>query len=252
MSGKAASGRGATARAALRSLATSARAKAAARYFKTGEGEYGEGDVFIGVSVPDVRKVARAHAALPIAEVDDLLCSKVHEERLLALVLLVRRFERAKDPDERRAIFDLYLSRLEHVDNWDLVDSSAPQIVGGWLSSRRDRRVLDRLAGSRHLWSRRVAMLATLHFIRDGESADALRLAEVLLADEHDLIHKAVGWMLREVGQRVGPGELRAFLSAHASDMPRTALRYAIEKLPEPERKRWLAVSRSSRKKISS
>jgi 3-methyladenine DNA glycosylase AlkD len=252
MSGKVSTGGAKAARADLKACATAERAAAVARYFKTGKGEYGEGDVFIGVSVPDVRKVARAHDALTLEELDDLLRSRIHEERSLSLFVLTRRFERSKAPDERRAIFELYLSRLDHVNNWDLVDSSAPQIVGGWLASRRDRRLLDRLAGSKHLWSRRVAMLATLQFIRAGESADALRLAEKLLGDDHDLMHKAVGWMLREVGERVSVDTLRAFLRTHAAKMPRTALRYAIEKLPEPERKAWLSVPRSSRATSSS
>ncbi|HTJ85386.1 MAG TPA: DNA alkylation repair protein [Polyangiaceae bacterium] len=235
----------AAARAALRAFASQERAKGTARYFKAGPGEYGEGDVFVGVSVPDVRKVARAHADLTLDDLATLLLSEIHEERLLALIVLVRRFERSKSAEARRAIFELYMGHLDRVNNWDLVDTSAAPIVGASLRGG-DRRELDRLARSKHLWSRRVAMIATHHYIKDGDVDDALRIATMLLGDRHDLIHKAVGWMLREVGERAGRDRLRAFLEQHAARMPRTALRYAIEKLPDAERKRWLAVPRVS------
>ncbi|HWB77560.1 MAG TPA: DNA alkylation repair protein [Nannocystaceae bacterium] len=227
-------------RADLRKVASAERAAVSARYFKTGKGEYGEGDVFIGVPVPEVRKVARAHRELPLADVDALLQSKVHEERQAALVILVDRFGRAKkDPKLREQIVKLYLDRLDFVNGWDLVDGSAPHILGAWLVDR-DRKLLDRLAASEHLWSRRVAMLATQHFIKQGDADDALRIAERLVADEHDLMHKAVGWMLREIGEYVDLATLRGFLRTHAATMPRTMLRYAIEKLDDDERKRWM------------
>ena len=230
--------------AELRSLADPARAKGTAAFFKTGPGEYGEGDVFIGVRVPDIRKVAQTGRGLGLADLSTLLHSKIHEERLLALIILVAQYE-SGDADARKERFDFYLAHLAYVNNWDLVDSSAAQIVGAELLGRQDRRLLTRLAKSTVLWERRVAMIATYAFIRDGESETALRIAELLLEDEHDLMHKAVGWMLREVGKRVSEAPLRAFLETHVSKMPRTALRYAIERLPEAERKRWLARPRA-------
>lgn len=230
-------------RAALRALASPERAVAAARYFKTGKGEYGEGDVFLGVSVPNVRKVAKRHRDLELASVERLLASVVHEERLVALLVLVHQFRRAAgDSAAREAIFRLYLRRIDRINNWDLVDTSAPDIVGGYLHGQ-PKDILDELAASSHLWSRRVAMLACFHFIREGDATDALRLAERLVGDEDDLMHKAVGWMLREVGGRVGLEPLREFLTKHAATMPRTMLRYAIEKLPEAERQKWLGLA---------
>jgi len=237
-------------RSALRQHASPERAAKTAGYFKTGKGEYGEGDVFIGVSVPDTRKVAKSHRELSLADVERLLTSKIHEERLTALLMLVDRYRRAKkDPAAREAIFQLYLRRIDRINNWDLVDLSAPDIVGGHLAGQ-GREILDELASSTHLWSRRVAMLACFAFIRQRDATDALRLAERLVHDEHDLMHKAVGWMLREVGGRVGLGPLRGFLSKHAAAMPRTMLRYAIEKLPEEERQKWLGLG--ARKRESS
>jgi 3-methyladenine DNA glycosylase AlkD len=231
-------------RTELKALGSPERAVGASRFFKTGKGEYGEGDVFLGVTVPALRKLARAHRELAIADSETLLGSKIHEERLLALVLLVDRFERVEA--ERKAIFELYLRRIDRVNNWDLVDASAAPIVGGWLQDR-DRKLLDRLARSEHLWSRRVAMVATYHFIRAGESDDALRIATILLHDGHDLMHKAVGWMLREVGKRVGLAPLRGFLREHAAVMPRTMLRYAIERMGVEERGKWMAAKERAR-----
>jgi 3-methyladenine DNA glycosylase AlkD len=207
------------------------------RYFKTGPGQYGEGDRFLGVTVPQTRRVVREFRELPLAEVAALLRSPWHEVRLCALLLLVRRFERG-DAAERRAIFALYLGSTAHIDSWDLVDLSAPRIVGGWLQDR-SRAPLYRLARSRRLWERRIAILATAHFIARLDFADALALSEILLDDDHDLMHKAVGWMLREVGKR-DVGALEAFLEAHRARMPRTALRYAIERFPEAQRRRFL------------
>lgn len=229
-------------RAALRAVATPERAEVSARYFKTGKGEYGEGDVFIGVAVPDLRKIVRAHRGLTLADVETLLGSRIHEERLAAALLMVDAFGRAKrDPAARERIYETYLRRIDRIDSWDIVDSSAPHIVGAWLFDR-DRSVLDRLAASERLWTRRVAMLATQYFIRKGESDDALRIAELLVDDTHDLMHKAVGWMLREIGEHVGLPPLRGFLRTHAATMPRTMLRYAIEKLDEDERAKWMGA----------
>jgi 3-methyladenine DNA glycosylase AlkD len=228
-------------RRALRQCASPERAVAVARFFKTGKGQYGEGDVFIGCTVPEQRRVARQFRALPLAETDALLTSEIHEERLTGLLILVQQFTKATDDAVRGRIYRLYLKRLPHINNWDLVDSSAEYIVGGWLADK-DRSVLDRFARSQHLWTRRVAMLATFHYIKDGKADDALRIAETLLGDRHDLIHKAVGWMLREIGKRVSPAKLRAFLEEHVRAMPRTALRYAIERFPAAERAKWLAI----------
>ena len=224
---------------ALRALADPERAKVNAGYFKTGPGEYGEGDVFLGVSVPDTRRVAREHRALPFSDVARLLASEVHEDRLLGLLVLVEQAERDRGArvDE---VARFYLEHLDRVDNWDLVDSSAPQILGPYLAAR-PRTLLDDLAGSERVWRRRVAMLATQHFIRQGEVDDALRIATRLVRDPHDLIHKAVGWMLREVG-KARPEALRAFLERHAASMPRTMLRYAIERLLPEERRAWMAA----------
>jgi 3-methyladenine DNA glycosylase AlkD len=221
------------ARAAMRAVADPARAEVNRRFFKTGPGQYGEGDLFLGVTVPDTRKLVREFAAMPIAEAEELLRSPVHEERLLALLILVRKYQRG-DAAERKEIFQLYLRNTARVNNWDLVDLSAEHIVGGQLFGRSTA-LLDRLAKSRSLWERRIAMLATFHFIRRGEFEPTLRIAKRLLGDEHDLIHKAVGWMLREVGNRDLETEER-FLRQHAATMPRTMLRYAIEKFPEAKR----------------
>ena len=232
-------------RRALRRFATAERAVGAARFFKCGEGEYGEGDVFIGCTVPEQRQVAKQFKALSLIEADKLLTSKIHEERLTSLLILVNQFENATDENTRARIFRLYMKRIRFINNWDLVDSSAEYIVGGWLADK-DRSLLDKLARSKHLWSRRIAMLATFHYIKQGEEADALRIATALLNDEHDLIHKAVGWMLREIGKRVSEKPLRAFLKQHAATMPRTMLRYAIERLPPAERANWLRARASN------
>lgn len=230
-------------RRALRQLASPRKAAGAARFFKTGKGQYGEGDVFIGCTVPEQRQVARRFRDLPLVEAGKLLASRVHEDRATALIILVHQFNTATEEPVRVRIFRLYMQRLHQINNWDLVDLSAEHIVGGWLAGG-DRALLDKLATSKHLWTRRVAMLAAFHYIKQGESKDALRIAGLLLRDQHDLIHKAVGWMLREVGKRTGVKDLRAFLRQHAPTMPRTALRYAIERLPPAERARWMAAGK--------
>ena len=206
-------------------------------YFKTGPGEYGEGDQFLGIRVPVVRRLAKELRDLPLDQIEALLRDRWHEARLLALVLLGDAYERVS-PAEREAIFDLYLRNTKWINNWDLVDSSAGRVVGAHLATR-PRKLLDRLARSSNLWERRIAIIATQHFIRNGEFDDTNRLAEVLLHDSHDLIHKAVGWMLREVGNR-DRATLEAFLDTHAREMPRTMLRYAIEKLPPADRRRFM------------
>ncbi len=232
--------------ARLRRLGDPIRATQSQRFFKTGPGEYGEGDRFLGLTVPVVRELTRRHEALPLDQIERLLDAEWHEARLLALLILVRRFEsRRATETEREAIYHLYLRRLDRVNNWDLVDTSAPQIVGGWLATR-SRAPLRRLARSSVMWERRVAMLATFHDIRQGDPAEALIIARVLRDDPHDLIHKAVGWMLREIGQRVDTRVLRDFLDEHAPRLPRTMLRYAIERLPEATRRHYLTLPREA------
>lgn len=226
--------------AALRALADPSKTAGKARFFQAVPGGYGEGDRFIGVGVPQTRKVARRYATVPLDEAAKLLREGVHEERLAALFILVNKFAKAGEA-ERGEIIDLYLSATAHVNNWDLVDSSAFQLLGEWLVDR-DRTVLAELTRSSRLWDRRIAIMATFTFIRRNDYAWTLRLAEALLHDPHDLIHKAVGWMLREVGNRDRRVELE-FLAAHRSAMPRTMLRYAIEHF-EPEQRRALLAGR--------
>ncbi|MEZ5387069.1 MAG: DNA alkylation repair protein [Prosthecobacter sp.] len=217
------------------------RAAGARSFFKTGVGEYGAGDQFLGLTVPQLRSVLPHTGELTEAETLQLLHSVWHEERLLALLVWVRRFDRGRKDDVGRArIVKLYLENTRWINNWDLVDTSAPPILGGWLLTH-DRDVLDRLARSKNLWEQRIAVLATLAFIRKGEFADTLRLCAGFLTHQHDLMHKACGWMLRETGNRK-VDVLRAFLDEHAPRMPRTMLRYAIEKLSHTERRRYLAT----------
>ena len=220
-------------------------AAALARFFKTGPGEYGAGDRFLGVRVPDIRAVARFGSTLPVGDTLSLLHSEWHEERLLALLILVRQFE-GGDDRAKRAIFDLYLGETRWINNWDLVDLSAYRIVGAWLASR-PRSALRRLVRSGLLWDRRIAVVSTYAFIRAGDLDDTFALSEQLLADPHDLMHKACGWMLREAGKRDRPA-LVDFLNRHAPAMPRTMLRYAIEKFPDAERKAILLSSRAGRR----
>ena len=221
----------------FRALGDAGIAAHSARFFKTGKGEYGAGDRFLGIRVPETRRFARRCRGLPPRSVGALLKSKYHEERLLAVLVLVAQYERG-DEAERDRVFDMYLSMRRFVNNWDLVDSSAHKIVGPQLING-DRSLLYELAGSGDLWDRRIAIMSTYHFIREAEFADTLRIAGLLLDDEEDLIHKAVGWMLREVGNRERKTE-EAFLRKHYRTMPRTMLRYAIEKFPERRRKAYL------------
>jgi 3-methyladenine DNA glycosylase AlkD len=207
------------------------------RFFKTGPGQYGEGDVFVGVRVPSTRQVCRACRAATLPVIRQLLRSRIHEERLLALFLLVDAFTRG-DEVVRRRIYDLYLASTGRINNWDLVDASAPAIVGGWLFDR-SRTPLAALATSSSIWERRIAIIATQYFIRRRQLDDTFRIAEILLADPEDLIHKAVGWMLREAGKR-DAARLRRFLDGRAARMPRTMLRYAIERFDESERQQYL------------
>src|SRR5581483_10790854 len=224
-------------RAKLRSLGSPERAEMSKRYFKTGPGQYGEGDIFYGNNAAEVRGLAKEYQSLADDEVLKLLRSPFHEERAVALLIFVRRFARA-DAAERKHIYGLYLSHTQFINNWDLVDMSAPHVVGAHLFDR-GRRPLYTLARSRSLWERRISIVATAYFIRQHDFGDTLALAEQLLTDKEDLMHKATGWMLREVGKRDGDAA-RTFLVAHYSRMPRTMLRYAIERFPEAERQAYL------------
>ncbi len=221
----------------LKEMADQGIAEQSQWFFKTGEGEYGEGDRFLGIRVPELRKIARRNRNIPLDSCSKLLDSAYHEERLLALFILVLKFEKG-DESLRKAVFDLYFEKLDRVNNWDLIDSSAPHIAGAWLADKK-KDILYTLALSDNLWERRIAILATFFYIKNDSYDDTLAIAGMLKGDSEDLIHKAVGWMLREVGKRDGEVE-RAFLREHCSEMPRTMLRYAIERFPEDERQRFL------------
>ena len=224
-------------RKALRKLGSKERAEVSQRFFKTGPGEYGEGDVFVGVGVPELRRLAKDFQDLPAREVRRLLKSGVHEERAVALLILVHQYQRG-DRKEQERVYKLYMDHLRCINNWDLVDVSAEHVVGAFLKNK-SKKPLYRLARSKNLWERRVSILATFHYIKGKEFSETLKIAEMLLSDEEDLIHKAVGWMLREVGKRDLVTEER-FLKEHYREMPRTMLRYAIERFPEPKRQRYL------------
>ncbi|MBI2102950.1 DNA alkylation repair protein [Candidatus Woesearchaeota archaeon] len=207
--------------------------------FKTEKGEYGEGDQFWGITVPECRKIAKQYFSLPLAEITTLLCHPIHECRLTALLILVKKYQKA-DEMRREDIVDYYLQNTKYINNWDLVDLTADKILGAYLIDK-DKTPLTRLARSTVLWERRIAIIATYYFIRQGQSTQTLDIAKILLHDQHDLIHKAVGWMLREIGKRDKARE-EEFLKEHYLSMPRTMLRYAIEKFPEEERKEYLRV----------
>lgn len=231
------------AKKALAQRANAARAAASVRFFKAGPGEYGEGDRFIGVTVPQQREVARAFAALPLAACRALLASPVHEHRLAAVLILIRQFRRGGEAHRAR-IYRLLLAARRALDNWDLVDTAAPAIFGEHLREHpAERGRYERLLAAPRVWDRRIAILTAGALIRAGAPELMLDFAARSLGDRHDLIHKAVGWMLREAGKRQ-PAVLRAFLDRHAARMPRTMLRYALERLPPTERKRYLAAGR--------
>jgi 3-methyladenine DNA glycosylase AlkD len=224
--------------ARLQALGDPEHAPFAAGYFRTGPGEYGEGDQFLGIRVPVLRGLVREYRGLPLERTAELLRSPWHEARLLACLLLADAYPRG-DAAEREAIYRLYLQNTKYVNNWDLVDSSAPHVVGAHLQAG-DRTVLERLARSNSVWERRIAIIATQRFIRGGEFGTTLKVAEMLVGDRHDLIHKAVGWMLREVGNR-DRAAVEPFLQRHHQTMPRTMLRYAIEKFPPDLRRAYLS-----------
>jgi len=221
----------------LRKMGNKKDAKFLQGFFKTGPGQYGEGDIFLGIRVPVIRKLTKENKSLPVKEILPLLHSPYHEVRLFALIFLVNDFAKA-DELKRKKIYDLYLANTKFINNWDLVDVSAPNIVGAYLFTQ-SRKLLYQLAKSTSLWERRIAVLATFYFIKNNQFDDSIRIAEILLHDKEDLIHKAVGWMLREIGKR-DIGYLESFLKNHCRTMPRTMLRYAIERFTPERRKIFL------------
>lgn len=225
----------------LKKLGSKKKAEASAWFFKTGKGQYGFGDKFIGVSVPNQRFVARKFNNLEFVDIEKLLKSPIHEERLVALLILVDQFKKADDK-KRSEIYKFYLKNINRVNNWDLVDLSAPNIVGVYLIDK-PKTVLYKMAKSKNLWGRRIAAVSTLAFIQKGNSEETFKISLLLLNDKEDLIHKVVGWMLREVGKRISRDKLKDFLKVHYKQMPRTMLRYAIEHFGEDLRQKYLQGS---------
>ena len=224
-------------RAILEKQSNPEQAKILMRFFKTGIGEYGEGDEFLGIKVPVSRKIAKQFKELSLSEIQELLDSKVHEERLIRLFILVEQYRKA-DAEKMQAIYEFYLKNAKRVNNWDLVDLSAEKIMGAYLMDK-DKRILFKLAKSKNLWERRIAIMSTFHFIKNGFYDTTFAISDMLLKDEHDLIHKAVGWMLREIGNS-NLAEEEKFLKKNYKTMPRTMLRYAIEKFTEKKRQVYL------------
>ena len=222
----------------VKSLANPQKARLLERFFKTGKGEYGEGDIFIGMQVPDARKIVRKYAGISLDDTLTLLTSEIHEKRLIALLIMVEKTRRADEPG-KEILFKKYLENTRYINNWDLVDLSADKIVGSYLFEK-PKDILYQLAVSGNLWERRIAILATFDFIKKGFYEDALRIIKLVLNDRHDLIHKAAGWMLRETGKRCSQEALEQFLLVNYRKMPRTMLRYAIERLPETLRLQYL------------
>jgi len=223
---------------ALKKMAKPDKAAVLAHFFKTGPGQYGAGDLFLGITVPEQRAVAKRFTDLPLIELKELLASPYHEHRLTALLILTEQFKRASEADQRR-LLNFYLKQTCAVNNWDLVDLTADKIVGSWLVKYPDRKLLSRLANSANLWERRIAVVATYAFIRRGQVELIMTLAKKFIKDREDLIHKAVGWMLREAGQR-DQAALKKFLNQQAGRMPRVMLRYALEKMSDLDRRRYL------------
>lgn len=223
----------------LNKLANPKKAKLLAGFFKTGTGEYGEGDIFLGVMVPQSRSIAKKYQDLPEDEIKQLLQSKIHEERLIALFILINNFQKGEQKKQKE-IYELYLKSTKYINNWDLIDLSTPRIVGMYLLNK-EKDILIKLAKSKSLWEKRIAIMSTMTFIKFKKEYDlTFKIAEILLQDSHDLIHKAVGWMLREVGKNISQEIEESFLRKYYKTMPRTMLRYAIEKFPENLRKKYL------------
>lgn len=225
----------------LSDQADSKKALLAQRFFKTADGQYGAGDVFLGINVPILRNIGKKYSGLSLSEIEVLLKNKIHEYRLIALLILIAQFKKA-DSQSRKKIYKFYLKNYRGVNNWDLVDISAPNIVGDWLLTN-PREIIYKLARSKNLWQKRIAIIATLTFIKHGDFVDTFKISQILLKDSHDLIHKAVGWMLREVGKRDEEKE-KEFLDKHCKKMSRTMLRYAIEKFNKKDYQHYLLCSK--------
>ncbi|HNV96943.1 MAG TPA: DNA alkylation repair protein [bacterium] len=224
----------------LKFLEDKNQAKNLQRFFKTGPGQYGEGDIFLGIKVPILRQIVKKYFNISLKDAEKLLQSKIHEQRLVALLILVKKYETSKTEKEKKNIFDVYVKNKKYINNWDLVDLSAPNIVGTYLLNK-DRKILYEFANSDHLWTKRISMLACFIFIKNKETEDTLKIAKILLNDKHDLIHKAVGWMLRELGKRVSEEKEEEFLIKYYRKMPRTMLRYAIERFNEKKKKFYMS-----------
>ena len=229
----------------LRKLANPEKANILQRFFKTGKGEYAEGDVFLGISVPEQRKIAMRFKILDLSDIQKLLESKIHEERLVALLILVEQYKKANDLTKKK-IFDFYFKNSKNINNWDLVDLSAEKILGEYLLNN-DKSIIYKLVKSKNIWERRIAVMTTFQFIKNKQYEITLRVAKILLSDKHDLIQKAVGWMLREIGKRDQKVE-EEFLKRYYKMMPRTMLRYAIEKFDKKKRNYYLAKSHSGKR----
>lgn len=232
----------------LQKLANPRQAELLGRFFKTRKGEYGEGDVFLGIKVPVQRQVAKKYLDLELSDIQKLISSEIHEYRLVALLILVEQFKRdsrvrGNDSTERKKIFKFYLKNYKYINNWDLVDLSASRIVGEWLKDK-PKDILYKLAVSKNIWQKRIAIISTFTFIYDNQLSDTFKIAEILLNDKHDLIHKAVGWMLREAGKR-DEKLLKKFLDKHCKKMPRTMLRYSIEKFNKKDYLHYLLCSKT-------
>lgn len=228
----------------IQRLGNPEKAKILSGFFKTGKGQYGEGDIFLGIPVPEQRKIAKKYSDLPLKDLHKLLSNRIHEYRLIALLILIGRY-RSADETEKRNIFNLYLKNTQYINNWDLVDLSAPNIIGDYLL-KRDRSILYRLAQSENLWERRIAVISTFAFIKADQFDDTFLVAELLLHDRHDLIHKAAGWMLREIGKRDQQKE-EIFLRKYAAVMPRTMLRYAVERFDSKKRLSYLDLKKKQK-----
>ena len=226
------------ARDEIRALANKEIAQHSLRFFKTSKGEYGYGDVFLGVRTPQIRLIAKEHIGISTTDMKTLIKSKYHEERLLGLIILANKYSKDKDEKVRNQLYKIYVSSFKYVNNWDLVDVTCPHVIGKHLMDK-ERSILYSWARSEDLWTKRIAIVSTHWFIRKNDLDDTFKIAEILLNDEHDLIHKAVGWMLREAGKRDLEKE-EIFLKKHYKNMPRTMLRYSIEKFPEPKRQKYL------------
>ncbi|MBN1622460.1 MAG: DNA alkylation repair protein [Endomicrobiales bacterium] len=223
----------------LHRLKNPGRAKILSRFFKTGKGEYGEGDIFLGIQIPQLREIAKRYKDISLKSLEELIKSRIHEHRMVAVLILVERYQKS-DKQNKYKIAEFYLSNRSYINNWDLVDLSAPKILGQYLNGQ-DRSILYGFAGSKNLWERRISILSAFYFIRNNDFEDAFKISEMLLNDGHDLIHKAVGWMLREIGKRDIKSEEK-FLKKHYKKMPRTMLRYAIEKFPRNKKMFYMGV----------